>query len=102
MDDEFQYKFELLKEEMDNLQSGIRTDISRYNEIERYLQSSEFAQAVAARSFEGFRVPNIGAGFDVKGKKKYVAILQTGIMLHNALLYVAMLVLVVGVAIVLI
>ncbi|MDY7079787.1 MAG: hypothetical protein SXV54_23120 [Chloroflexota bacterium] len=157
MDDKFEYKFELLKQEMDTLQSGIRTYdgtlftikgwaitifsafiffaadkqkpiflafcamaimlfwlldsiyrsmqriyIFRYNEIERFLQSPDFSQAVAERSFNNFRVPNVGTSFDVKGKAKYIAIFQAGIMLHNALLYIAMLVLVAGVAIALV
>ena len=157
MNDEFQYKFELLKQEMDTLQSGIRTYdgtlftikgwaitifsafiffaadkqkpifltfcaiaivlfwlldsiyrsiqriyIKRYNQIERYLQSPEFTQAVEARSFKDFHVPNAGSGFTVAGKEKYIAIFQASFMFHNFLLYAVMLILTLGVAVIII
>ncbi|NMF57481.1 hypothetical protein [Pseudanabaena yagii] len=140
MNDEFQYKFELVKQEIDLLQSGIRNCdsslftikgwaitifstfiffaadkkqplfllfcamaivlfwlldstyrsiqriyIRRYNEIEHYLQSLEFSQAIKERNFRDFYIPKIGAGFNVKGIIKYTEIFQVAFMYHNAL-----------------
>jgi hypothetical protein len=79
-----------------------RIYINRYNQIERYLQSSKFTQAIEERSFKDFLVPNAGSGFAVAGKEKYMAIFQAGFMFHNFLLYAAMLILTLGVAVILI
>ena len=154
MNDEFDYKFELLKQEMETLQNGIRTYdsnlftikgwavtifstavyfsiqarqpiylmlgamsvllfwmidavfkavqriyILRYNKIEQYLQSPRFAQAVANHSFKDFIIPDVGSGFHLATKKYWPAILQAAISLPTVLLYVAMLVLIAGLAI---
>ena len=149
MNDEFQYRYDLLKQEIDVVQSGIRQYdgilftikgwaitifsafvffaadkhqpkflifctisvvlfwlldstyrsiqriyIRRYNEIEQFLKSPEFSQAVKERDIKDFYIPNIGASFDVRGLKKYTDILRVAFMFHNALLYVVMLVLI--------
>ena len=154
MNDEFDYKFELLKQEMEILQNGIRAYdsnlftikgwaitifsasvfftaqakqpvylvfcaasillfwivdavfksaqriyTSRYNKIEQFLQSPQFAQAVAERSFKDFIIPNVGSGFRLTTRKYWPAILQAAISLPTMLLYVAMLVLTAGLAI---
>ena len=154
MNDEFDYKFELLKQEMEILQNGIRTYdsnlftikgwaitvfsaaiyfslqarrpvylvlsaasvllfwmvdavfktvqriyISRYNKIEQFLQSPQFAQAVAERSFKDFIIPDVSGGFHLRTSKMWPAILQAAIVLPTMLLYVAMLVLTAGLAI---
>ncbi len=148
MNDEFQYKFELLKQEMDMLQSGMRNydgflftikgwaisifsafiffaadkqkpiflglcaiSISlfwildslfksiqnnythRYNQIEKYLQSPEFSQAVSERSFKNFSAPNISSGFKLSGRKKFAGIIHSAFQFHNYMLYLAMLIL---------
>lgn len=148
MNSEFQYKFELLKQEIDILQNGIRTYdntlfmikgwsitifsafitfaadkdkpvfliycgisimlfwlldsiyksiqriyISRYNEIESFLKSSDFDKAIKEESFDCFQVVNTGSGFKISGKEKYKAIFRAGIMLHNFLPYLVMLIL---------
>jgi hypothetical protein len=149
MDDEFQYRYDLMKQEIDTLQNGIRTYdgmlftikgwaitifsafiffaadkqqpaflpfcaisvilfwlldatyrtiqtvyINRYNEIERFLQGSEFSHAVKERNFKNFHIPNVGASFKVTGFKKYIGIFKIAFVYHNALLYVAMLILI--------
>jgi len=154
MNDEFDHKFDLLKQEIDNLQNGIRNYdtilftvkgwaitifsafvffavgkgrsvflafcalaiilfwlldsiyrsiqrvyIRRYNDIERFLRSPEFAQAVQERSFKGFRIPDIGESFHVAEARKYRDILQVSFALQNAILYVVMLTLIAFIAI---
>ncbi len=155
MNDEFQYRYDLLKQEIDILQEGIRQYdsalftikgwaitifsafiffaadkrqpsflilcaisvtlfwlfdstyrsiqriyIRRYNEIEQFLKSIEFSQAIKERDFKNFFIPNIGASFNVRGFKKYTEIFRVAFMYHNALLYVAMLVLIALIALI--
>lgn len=90
--------FWLLDSIYNNIQSVF---ILRYNQIEKFLKSPKFDEAIENRSFEDFQVPNIEAGFDSLLKNKYTVVLTTGIKFHNALLYVAMLILIVGLMIVL-
>ena len=149
MTDKFDYQFDLLKNEMDSLQSGIRNydgtlftikswsitifsgfvffaadknnpaflgfcAISivlfwlldsiyrsiqrvytrRYNQIEQFLKSPEFDQAIKERDFKDFQIPNLGAGFYVSGIKRYTDIFKVAFMYHNALLYVSMLIII--------
>ena len=155
--DVFDYKFELLKHEMDALQSGIRSYDSnlftikgwaitifsafvifslqanqplylafcvvpitlfwlvdaifktiqriytrRYSKIEQFLQSNEFADAVAKRSFGSFTVNDTGTGFHMKMRDVYwPSIIHSATMLPTSLLYSVMLLMTIGLAILL-
>jgi len=154
MNDEFDYKFDLLKQEIDNLQNGIRNYdtilftikgwaitifsafvffavdkgqmvflafcalavvlfwlldsiyrsiqrvyIRRYNDIERFLRSPEFGQALKERSFTSLHIPDTGESFHVARARKYLDILQVSFALQNAILYVVMLILIALIAI---
>lgn len=74
--------------------------IHRYNDIERFLQSPDFTQAIQERSFGKFIVSNVGASFRVTGKDKLLSILRSGMMIHNGILYISMLILILGIALV--
>jgi len=152
--DEFQYRFELLKQEIEILQARIgsydtilltirgwtitifsafiffsaqakqpiylifcalsvmlfwlveaifrryqRSFIYRYTQIEQFLQSQEFAQAVAERSFKNFVIPNLRGAYATKRKEHWLNILHTVRSPSTALLYVAMLSMTIGLAI---
>lgn len=153
MDDEFEYKFELLKQEMACLQDSIRTYdsnlltikgwaitifsafvffsaqakrpaylvfcaasvmlfwlvdalfkelqmvfIHRYNRIEHFIQSQEFAEAVVGRSFKKFPVPDTSSGFRLIFKERVPNYLWAIIGLPTSVLYVVMLAMTVGLA----
>lgn len=146
MSDVFQYGFDLLKQEIDNLQTGIysydkilftikgwaitifagfvsfavqraepallifasivailfwildglfksiqRVYIRRYNQIEEYLRSERFVDALNAQSFGDMDFPKIGASFRVGTKQKYFDVIKAMFLLHTALLYISML-----------
>lgn len=152
MNDEFDYKFELLKQEIENLQGGIRAYdgilfttkgwaitvfsafvvfaldkqkpgvfpfcaaaivlfwladsifksfqrvyIRRYNDIEVFLKSSKFNEAVAKRSFEDFGIPTLGSGFKRTLKEWLAGYWREFIQLDNNFVYIAMLILTVGI-----
>ena len=154
MSDEFEYRFELLKQEMATLQDGIKTYdgilftikgwaitifsafiffaadkqkpiflvicavavmlfwlldaiyksiqgvyIHRYNQIEEFLRSPQFTKTIQERSFNDFSISRVGASFKVGREEKFKTIFRAALMLHNFVLYVAMLILIVCVSI---
>ena len=66
--------------------------IHRYNDIEKFLQSQEFIQAIQEQAFKNFAISQIGASFrQVTGKDKFHGIIHSALMFHNFVLYVSML-----------
>ena len=66
--------------------------IRRYNQIEDFIQSSNFAQAIQKQTFKEFPISQIGASFrHITGKDKFTGIVHSASMFHNFILYVSML-----------
>ncbi|RMG19489.1 MAG: HIT domain-containing protein [Methanobacteriota archaeon] len=72
-----------------------RVYIARYNQIEEYLISSKFADALNKQDFGDFIFPRIGASFQVDPKHKYLALIKALFLLHSVMLYFPMLVVIV-------
>lgn len=70
--------------------------ISRYRTIERFLQSSDFEQAMANRDFGSFQVPHLQAGFVFGKLRRFPLLLQAALQVHTFLPYVFLLVLAIG------
>ena len=75
-----------------------RKFIVRYNRIEHFFRAGKFDDAIKKKSFGKFNLPDVGARFSVSDAKAKTNPFRAAFFWHTAILYVAMLVMLIAVA----